>query len=300
VPVAPAPIESWPVLIPPDIASEAVGQMAAAAELAANDVADCPLELELGEVETRPAVPKPKVPSPLVPSPLVPSPLVPSPVTPTAELPDADADPVVAVLIAVAVGALADSDEDEVELDVADTDEVELDVFVPGAAATPEAVTEKVAPAPHGFATLLCMPSELAALLCAPSKLAAPVCAPGELATLIGPKFNPPPSNVGSVAVLGLAPGHAVEFASADRPLAVCDLPAPVGLACNGDVACRLGMGGGMPVCATLTPRPTQGPASAIARARKPLIIRVCGFAMHSLTARSGSRHAALMRKASN
>jgi hypothetical protein len=132
-----------------------------------------------------------------------------------------------------------------------------------------------------------------------PSELAVLVRATVGLAVAVAPRLSPPPSNVGSVAVPGLAAGHAVEFAGGDWPFAFCGVLTPDGLACNGDAAGRLGMGGTL-VCATLTLRPTPGPASAIATARKPLIIRVCGFAIHSLRARSASRHAALMRKASN
>jgi hypothetical protein len=165
-----------------------------------------------------------------------------------------------------------------------------LDVSAEEAVAVAAVVADEPLLALHDTEVPAATPSELAVLVRATVGLAAAVV----------PSLSPPPSNVGSVAVLGLAAGHAVEFAGADWPLAFCDVLAPDGSACNGDVACRLGMGGGTLVCATLTPGPTPGPASAIARARKPLIIRVCGFAMHSLRARSGSRDAALMRKESN
>ena len=140
----------------------------------------------------------------------------------------------------------------------------------------------------HGAKVPPCVPIELAVLPRAPIELAIVPCVPIELVVLpwvnvglaaaIAPRLSPPPSNVGSAAVLGLAPGHAVEFASPKTLLVFCDMPAPLRLGCNGEVACKAAMGGTL-VCATLLPMP--GPASAMTKARKPLI-RVCGFAMVS------------------
>lgn len=121
----------------------------------------------------------------------------------------------------------------------------------------------------HGAKVPPCVPIEPAVLLWAPIELAVLPWASIGLAAAMAPRLNPPPSNVGSAAVLGLAPGHAVEFTNPKTLLAFCDRPAPLSLGCNGEVACRAGIGG-MLVCATLTPMP--GPASAMARARKPLI----------------------------
>lgn len=263
--------------MPPDITPEFVGGHSAAdAELSASDPVGCPLDPDTGAVETRPAVPRPAVPS----SP-VPSPVNPSPVIPTADVPGADVDPLVAVLDVVAFGALADRDA------------VELDAFMFGAAATPEAVTEEPALAPHGFTVRLCAPSVLAVLLCAPSGLAAPLCAPSELAALIGPKINPPPSNDVCPGIIGLAPGHAEEFAAPAPPIAAdgfagpapaiagfCELLAVVPVAAKGEVAGMLGIGS-TAICAATELMPSAAAPRVTASARK-LLICVCAFAMQS------------------
>jgi hypothetical protein len=190
-------------------------------------------------------------------------------------------DPLVAVLDVVAFGALADRDA------------VELDAFMFGAAATPEAVTEEPALAPHGFTVRLCAPSVLAVLLCAPSGLAAPLCAPSELAALIGPKINPPPSNDVCPGIIGLAPGHAEEFAAPAPPIAAdgfagpapaiagfCELLAVVPVAAKGEVAGMLGIGS-TAICAATELMPSAAAPRVTASARK-LLICVCAFAMQS------------------
>jgi hypothetical protein len=212
----------------------------------------------------------------------------------------------VAVLDVVAFGALADRYAEE------------LDAYVFGAAATPEAVTEEPALAPHGFAVLLCAPSVLAvllcaprgiaALLCAPSGLAAPICAPNELAALIGPKINPPPSNDVCPGIIGLPLEHAEEFAAPAPPIAAdgfagpapasagfSELLAVVPVPAKGEVAGMLGIGS-TAVCAAAELTPSAAGPRVTTSARKPLIC-VCAFAMQNSRACSGNRDAAMARK---
>ncbi len=141
-----------------------------------------------------------------------------------------------------------------------------LDVSVEEALAVPAALADEPVVALQGADVLPCVPIRPAVL---------PPCAAVELAAAVAPRLRPPPSNVGSIAVLGLADEHAVEFVGPDWPVALCDMPAPARPSCNGDVGCGLGIGG-MLVCATLMPMP--GPASAMTMARKRPI-RVCGRA---------------------
>lgn len=152
------------------------------------------------------------------------------------------------------------------------------DVAVEETVAVAVVVPEEPFVALHGADVPVAASIKLTLLACATAELAVAVVtvAPGvavEPGVAIAPRLRPPPSNVGSVAVPVLADEHAVEFASPDWPVALCDMPAPTRPDdCSGEVACRPGSGG-MLVCATLVLMPS--PASAMARARKPLI-RIC------------------------
>jgi hypothetical protein len=246
------------VLIPAlaDMVPKFVAQMVAEPVLPANVAVVCEVDVGVdadpaGE-ETRPAVPSAVVPSPPVPRPVVPR-------------LDVIGEEAVAIPVEVVAIPVEVVDEPFVALHGAD---------VPAAAPIKPTVlacatVELGAPCATVEVELPCATVELGVTV-------EPIFSPPELGVAVEPRLSPPPSNVGSVAVLGLAGGQVVEFVSPKLGLAFCAVPAAMGPACNGDVAGRLGIGG-MTVCAKLVPMP--GPASAMARARIPLI-RVCGFAM--------------------
>lgn len=175
---------------------------------------------------------------PAVPSAVVPSPLAPRPIVPRLDIFGGEA---VAVVVEVA-------DEPFLALQGADV---------------------LAAAAPIRPTVLPCATGE-------PGAAVEPRLSPPEFGVAVAPTVSPPPSNVGSLAVLLFRGEHGVGFAAPKLAVAFCARPAPELPACNGDVACRPGIGSD-PVCATLMLMP--GPASAMTRARKPLIC-VYAFAM--------------------